>query len=81
MQLANTAAIALATGAGGALVAAFSAGQEASPVGLTIQGVLMLCVVGLGILVAGRLPARHVQAVATAQPSGNGAAIAQELPG
>ena len=68
MQLANTAGIALGTGVGGALIAAFSTGDEASATSLAVQIGVMAAVIGLAFVVAGRLPAgrREPGAVPTA---------------
>jgi predicted MFS family arabinose efflux permease len=58
MQLANAVGSALATGLGGVLIAALSTGDTASRAGLAWQFVLMIGVVGLAIVTAGRLPHR-----------------------
>jgi hypothetical protein len=64
MQLAGTVGIALATGIGGALIAAFSTGDEASRTSIAIQDALMIGVILLAVLVAGRLPGRPTSAAA-----------------
>jgi MFS family permease len=69
MQLAGTVGIALATGIGGALIAAFSTGDEASRTSIAIQDALMIGVVLLGIAVAGRLPDRQPATATTAASS------------
>jgi MFS family permease len=56
LQLVHTAAIALATGIGGALIATFSSGGHVRPASLAMQGALMLLAVVMGITVATRLP-------------------------
>jgi MFS family permease len=69
MMISHTAGIALATGIGGVLVASFGAGEEASPRGLAVQGLLMLGAVALGVVVAGRLPGRPQPPVPPAHSS------------
>jgi MFS family permease len=58
MQLANALGVALGAGAGGALIAAFSAGDSPSRESLLTQNLVMVGVVGLAVVVAGRLPGR-----------------------
>jgi MFS family permease len=56
LQLANTLGIALATGIGGAVIAAYSSGDVVSRTGLAVQCAAMIGVAGLGFWIAGRLP-------------------------
>ncbi len=58
MSLANTVGIALGTGIGGILIAAFSSGDTAARASLATQDLLMIGIIALGILVAARFPAR-----------------------
>jgi MFS family permease len=61
MQLAGGVGIALAAGIGGVLIDLFSPGDTAERAGLGWQFVLMIGVVGLAIVTAGRLPDRLSQ--------------------
>jgi predicted MFS family arabinose efflux permease len=56
LQLANTLGIALATGVGGAVIAAYSSGDVVSRTGLAVQCAAMIGVAGVGLWIAGRLP-------------------------
>jgi MFS family permease len=58
LQLANTLGIALATGIGGIVIAAYSRGDEVTRTGISVQSAAMIGVLLLGILIAGRLPDR-----------------------
>jgi MFS family permease len=58
MQLANALSIAFATGIGGAVVSALSTDDTATPRGILLQTTLMIAVLSLAVLTAGRLPER-----------------------
>jgi len=58
MQLANSLGIALAAGIGGAVVSAFSSGDEATATGIVVQSLLMMSALLAGWFVAVRLPER-----------------------
>jgi MFS family permease len=59
MQLANAVGGALATGIGGVLIELFSDGNTATRAGLGWQFLLMIGVLAIAILAAGRLPAKR----------------------
>src|SRR5262249_51307289 len=58
MQLAGALGSAFATGVGGVLINLFSTGDTAARAGLVWQNLLMIAVLALAILTAGRLPRR-----------------------
>jgi MFS family permease len=58
MQLASALGSAFATGIGGVLIDHFSPGDTAARAGLVWQYLLMIAVIGLAIVTAGRLPRR-----------------------
>ena len=60
MQLANVLAVAVGTGAGGAIVSATSVGGHASTVGLAAQNALMIGIIALATIAALRVPGRRV---------------------
>lgn len=66
MQLANSLGIALAAGLGGVVVASLSEGDAATVRGIGVQGSLMIVVLILAWLVAGRLPERKAAPVTDA---------------
>lgn len=59
MQLANSLGIAFSAGIGGAIVAAFSSGDQATARGILIQSVAMASALFLGWLIAARLPEKR----------------------
>jgi MFS family permease len=58
MQLANSLGIAISAGVGGAVVSAFSSGDEATATGIVVQSLLMSTALVAGWFVAARLPER-----------------------
>ncbi|MDP9358930.1 MAG: MFS transporter [Chloroflexota bacterium] len=58
MQLANALGVALGAGLGGVLIVALSTSEEPSRASLLTQDLLMVGVLAVAVLIAGRLPAR-----------------------
>jgi MFS family permease len=79
LQLANTLGIALATGIGGIVIAAYSRGDEVTRSGISVQSAAMIGVLLLGVLIAGRLPDRppRPEPVPSEEPPARASAVSQ----